>query len=180
MVVFCGMNSKSRSPFSYQKTVTMTLSADFSTLKFLGLGEVLCFHCMDSILYSENLWYTQVSSPDTKRWKKCSGSSVSSSKFSWQHWRRVCFWKVLSILGTHLALTLDMYSFSWIMVQTAPAEMPVYSDNLDTFIRLFSTNKLSNFWHNSSEVASTWRPVWGSFSIDSLPHLNCLLQNFTL
>src|SRR5215510_7588939 len=48
MVVFCGMNSKSRSPFSSQKTVAVTLPADFSTLNILGVGEVLCFHCMDS------------------------------------------------------------------------------------------------------------------------------------
>ena len=34
MLVCCGTNSKSRIPFSSQKTVAMTLPADFSTLKF--------------------------------------------------------------------------------------------------------------------------------------------------
>ena len=70
---------------------------------------------------------------------------MSSTKFSWQHWRQVS-WKGPSILGTHLALTLDMSSFSWIMVQTAPAEIPVSSTNLDTFIRLSAKIKLSNFF----------------------------------
>jgi len=148
--------------------------------RLLDLGDVLCFHCMESILVSGSLWYTHVSSPVTKRRKKCSGSSVSSSKFSWQHWRQVTFWKGLSILGTHLALTVDLSSFSWIMVQTAPAKMPDSSANLDAFIRLSDKIKPSNFWHIPSEVASTGRPVWGSSSIDSLLHLNSLLQNFTL
>jgi hypothetical protein len=41
MVVFCGMHSKSRSPFSSQKTVAMTFPADFSTLNFWGGGSLL-------------------------------------------------------------------------------------------------------------------------------------------
>ena len=35
--------------------------------RLLDLGEVLCFHFMDSILVSGSLWYAQVSSPVTKR-----------------------------------------------------------------------------------------------------------------
>jgi len=154
MVVFCGMNYKSRSPFSSQNRCHDFASRFFNPKHFrVGGSLVLPLHGLHFGLRISVIYPSLVSCHQML--KKRSGSLVSSSKFSWQHWRWVSFWKGLSILGTHLALTLDMSSFSWKMVQTAPAEMmPVSSANLDTFIRL---------------SAKSYFPISGTFLQKSLP-----------
>ena len=77
MVVLCGMNSKSRTLSESQK-ICLDLSVWLLHTKFLGSGDSLCFHCMDSCLASGLWWLTHVDLIILE--KKFSGFLLSMSK----------------------------------------------------------------------------------------------------
>ena len=167
-------------PFASQKIVAITLPADGWVRNFRGGGELGCFHCLDSSLVSGSQWWIQVSSPVTKRDKNLASSALNRSRSSMQ--LSVLFWRSCAVrfLGTHLADTLDIPRWSWIIFSTLPTDIWNSKDSSETLTRRSAKIRLSIAAITSGRVTSDSLPDRGSSSQDSLPRLNWRDQRQTV
>ena len=98
----------------------MIFPADCCTRNYLGVGNPLCFHCMDSCLVSGNWWWADVSSP-VIIFGKPSGFALSMSKFPSLNCSRHAFYSGVNIRGTHRELTFHIIKTEWMILETVPA-----------------------------------------------------------
>lgn len=148
----------------------------FAQLKFLRYPSCAI---TSTLVYinSGSKWWTHVSSPVTIRSKTKVSSWPHSSKKCFDASIRCSFWRSVSILGTHLALTFLMPRWSCRILKMVVSDNPTNAESCFFFKRPSYNTNFSTFSTMFVVVASIGGPGRVSYSIDSLP---CLKGSYHL